>query len=182
VVEFISEIFGKFDELTSTYNIYKVETVGDAYIAGQAEHTLTDENSPATVVRFGLEMVLAVHAWSRRHGEKVSCRVGVHHGDCIGGIVGIRMQRYHLFGRLMSDVEVLESTAPEGGVQVSSICKEAVDHDCKVNENAAQVFEGLELRACEKDSLTTSKGELHQFEEVGGRTFIVHHPSGKHKF
>lgn len=33
--------------------------------------------------------------------------------------MGTEMQRYHLFGKLMTEVEVLESTAPEGRVQVS---------------------------------------------------------------
>ena len=29
-------------------------------------------------------------------------------GECIGGIVGIDMQRYHLFGTLMHQLELLE--------------------------------------------------------------------------
>eukprot|EP00438_Fugacium_kawagutii_P005497 Skav227041 [mRNA] locus=scaffold72:374131:380220:+ [translate_table: standard] len=53
-----------------------------------------------------------------KDGWSVSCRVGIAHGECIGGIVGTEMQRYHLFGELMSELEVLESTAPEGCVQV----------------------------------------------------------------
>merc|ERR1711862_714241 len=87
---------------------------GDAYIAGQADEPLTLTNKPISVVLFGLDMVRSTHEWSRSIGESVSCRVGVHTGECIGGIVGTEMQRYHLFGALMSGVEVLESTAPEG--------------------------------------------------------------------
>merc|ERR1711974_207290 len=47
VVNLIEDLFGAFDTLTGKYGIYKVETVGDAYIAGMAEHTLTARNSPA---------------------------------------------------------------------------------------------------------------------------------------
>lgn len=50
VVQFISELFGLFDDLTDKREIYKVETVGDAYIAGQAENPLTLRNSPLSVV------------------------------------------------------------------------------------------------------------------------------------
>lgn len=114
VVKFIGELFGLFDALTDRYEIYKVETVGDAYIAGQAEAPLTSKNKPINVLLFGLDMVKATHEWSRGMGENVSCRVGVHSGECIGGIVGTEMQRYHLFGGLMRGLEVLESTAPEG--------------------------------------------------------------------
>lgn len=168
VVEFIGELFGAFDALTDEYEIYKVETVGDAYIAGQADVPLTYKNSPVSVVLFGLDMIRATHEWSRKRGENVSCRVGVHSGECVGGIVGSEMQRYHLFGRLMTGLEVLESTAPEGRVQVSIACKEAVE--CQLREEGREVsmFEPRQ-----EARLTTSKGEVHEFEEVGGPTFVA---------
>jgi len=168
VVEFISELFGAFDELTDTYEIYKVETVGDAYIAGQADVPLTYKNLPLSVVLFGLEMIRAVHEWSRNRGFCISCRVGVHTGKCVGGIVGTEMQRYHLFGRLMSGLEVLESTAPEGRVQVSIACKEAVEGQLRAEGREVNIFEPRQ-----ETRLTTSKGEIHEFDEVGGPTFIA---------
>jgi guanylate cyclase len=170
VVRFIGELFGLFDDLTDKYEIYKVETVGDAYIAGQAESPLTEKNKPISVVLFGLDMVRKTHEWARGMGENVSCRVGVHSGECIGGIVGTEMQRYHLFGDLMSGLEVLESTAPEGKVQVSKACKEACE--------GQMVAESLPMEAMmfeerTEDCLKTSKGERHEFDEIGGRSYTV---------
>ena len=170
VVEFIGELFGIFDELTDKHEVYKVETVGDAYIAGQAEAPLTYKNSPLCVVRFGLEMVQKTNKWSRDRKEQVSCRVGVHSGECIGGIVGTEMQRYHLFGKLMTEVEVLESTAPEGRVQVSRACKDAVDKQMRL-EGMPESLAMFEERS--EETLRTSKGEEHSYDEVGGRTFVV---------
>jgi len=170
VVRFVGELFGKFDDLTDKHEIYKVETVGDAYIAGQADKPLTYKNSPLSVVQFGLDMVRATHDWARSKGEVVSCRVGVHTGECIGGIVGTEMQRYHLFGNLMTILEVLESTAVEGRVQVSPACKEAVTVDMKemgIPKEAAMFDERTD------PELRTSKGEIHEYSEVGGRTFLV---------
>jgi len=170
VVKFISEVFGRFDALTDKHRVYKVETVGDAYIAGQADRPLTLENSPLDVVLFALDMVKATHHWSRRRGQRVSCRVGVHHGFVIGGIVGTEMQRYHLFGEMMTVVEVLESTAPEGGVQASAACR------CAILEQMEefQVPQQLALFIEREDKfLRTSKDEVHHYDEVGGRTFLV---------
>merc|ERR1712050_339031 len=126
VVEMISAIFGRFDELTDQYGIYKVETQGDAYIAARAEWPLTDRNSPYLVARFAMEMIKATEEWCQQDHHCVRCRVGVHTGECVGGIIGIEMQRYHLFGRLTRVVEVLESTAPEGRVQVSTACRNSI--------------------------------------------------------
>merc|ERR1712032_320550 len=125
--DFINEIFGAFDELAGEYQVYKVETVGDAYLAGVAEQPLTETNMPIQVLLFGLQMVRAVDKWAMSKAVQVSCRVGIHYGECIGGIVGADMQRYHLFGNLLVGLEILESTAPEGRVQVSEACKLELD-------------------------------------------------------
>merc|ERR1712113_885772 len=101
---------------------------------------------------------------------EIGLRVGVHHGECIGGIVGTEMQRYHLFGDLMSGVEVLESTAPEGKVQVSQACKEAVEYQMR-QEGITEKVMLFEMRM--EPQLTTSKGEVHTYEEIGGRTYVV---------
>jgi len=170
VVKFIGELFGLFDELTDKYEIYKVETVGDAYIAGQAETPLTSKNKPINVLLFGLDMVKATHEWSRSMGENVSCRVGVHSGECIGGIVGTEMQRYHLFGGLMRGLEVLESTAPEGRVQVSQACKKFCENQMR-EENIST--EAIKFEARTEPCLKTSKGEEISYDEVDGGTFTV---------
>merc|ERR1719240_421356 len=165
VVDFISELFGMFDVLTDKYEVYKVETVGDAYIAGMADQPLTLKNSPINVILFGMAMVEKVREWSNKRGFNVNCRVGVNHGECIGGIVGADMQRYHLFGDLMTGLEVLESTAPEAGVQVSKACKEEIDRQIQ-EQGEVKDFPGFQERT--DKNLKTSKGEIHEYDEIGG--------------
>lgn len=177
VVKFIGELFGLFDELTEKHEVYKVETVGDAYIAGHADLPLSLKNSPLSVVLFGLEMISATHAWSQRAGLPVNCRVGVHSGECIGGIIGTEMQRYHLFGALMSSLDLIESTAPEGQVQISLECKTHVERQMQ-EEGIPKEIADFEPRR--QEVLTTSKGEVHQFSEVGGPTYVVRSRSKLH--
>jgi class 3 adenylate cyclase len=172
VVTFMGELFGAFDELTDKHGVYKVETIGDAYIAGMAEEPLTQRNSPTSVVLFGLDMVRAVDKWAKGMGVSVACRVGIHYSECIGGIVGFEMQRYHLFGDLLIALEVLESTGIEGRVQVSKACKEECDREMREDSSVShQEQMSFELRADE--TLLTSKGDPHSYDEVGGRTYLV---------
>eukprot|EP00438_Fugacium_kawagutii_P021119 Skav213909 [mRNA] locus=scaffold1439:202030:204561:- [translate_table: standard] len=166
VVKAVSDLFGMFDDLADQYGIYKVETIGDAYIAGQAEPPLTLQNFPPNVIRFGLKMVQATQSWSSQSGELIGVRVGVHSGECIGGIVGIDRQRYHLFGRLIHQLELLESTAPANCVQASRSCRLAVEAASR-EENEFEFVERPE------PCLFTSKGEPHQYDDVGGRTHLV---------
>jgi len=177
VVEFMSELFGDFDELTNIHQVYKIETIGDAYIAGVAETPLTAENSPVNVVLFGLAMVRSVAKWAKKQNiQGITCRVGVHHGECIGGVVGTRMQRYHLFGDLLVGLDILESTAPEGQVQMSEACKFEIERDLRetaAERNEAKRNDVLDWQLRDVTELRTSKGEVHSFKEVGGPTYIV---------
>mmetsp|Transcript_138086 Transcript_138086/g.385235 ORF Transcript_138086/g.385235 Transcript_138086/m.385235 type:complete len:1045 (+) Transcript_138086:117-3251(+) len=170
VVGIICELFARFDNLADRYGIYKVETVGDAYIAGQAEAPLTSRNSPASVAAFGLGMIEETHQWSEERGFAINCRVGIHTGECVGGVVGMGMQRYHLFGRMMSSLEVLESTAPQGEAQISKACKEAIEHEVREDSDVDMAFL-FQMR--EEPVLRTSKGVEYDYSEVGGCTFIL---------
>jgi class 3 adenylate cyclase len=186
VVEFVSELFGTFDRLCDKYMVYKVETIGDAYIAGQGvvqmvvdgkmelTSTLTKTYDPTSVLMLAVNMIKETQIWSSRIGEDVNCRVGAHTGSCIGGMVGKEMQRYHLFGHFMSCLEGLESTAPKGQVQVSNACKKVLDELVERGEFLKEYeFEGVKLVEREGE-LTTSKGELVPPEDVGGvPTYVV---------
>ena len=81
--------------------------------------------------------VQATAKWTerlRQRGESykdanVRCRVGVHHGECVGGIVGTGMMRYHLFGEFMSIVDILEATSKEGVCQISDSCRKQIESE-----------------------------------------------------
>lgn len=168
VVEIISDLFGRFDMLADRYGVYKVETVGDAYIAGQGGYPLTQIHSARDVLKFAIGMVHATAAWSEglRMDEDVTCRVGVHTGPCVGGIVGNDMQRYHLFGPLTTCLEVLESTSHPGSVHVSRACKEAVE---AWQGSHAPAEAALHFEARTGDGLLGAKGDVYPFSAAGGR-------------
>ncbi|CAK0907469.1 unnamed protein product, partial [Prorocentrum cordatum] len=171
VVELVSDLFGRFDGLSDVYRICKIETVGDAYIAGQAARPLTSVYRPVSVVLFASEIVEAVRGWSRDMGVPLDCRVGVHTGECVGGVVGAEMKRYHLFGHMLSALELLESTAPTGQVHLSGACLRALQAQA-----TAEGF-GDEVVVCTPRTelvLKTSKGDLVLYQDIGGApTFVV---------
>jgi len=171
VMALICEVFCDFDNLADKFSMHKVETVGDAYIAAQAEQPLTFSKSPLSAVHFGLAMLSATEAWSEARRHTVKCRVGIHYGQCMGGVVGESMMRYHLFGQMMTIVEVLESTAPEGGLQVSHTCRSAVEKE--VGKRAMSRSLGMKFSQRLEPVLTTSKGTVHTYDEVTGPTFLV---------
>ncbi|CAK0817387.1 unnamed protein product [Prorocentrum cordatum] len=171
VVELVSELFGRFDDLSDVYKICKIETVGDAYIAGQAARPLTSVYRPISVVVFAVEIVQAVRSWSRERDVPLDCRVGVHTGGCVGGVVGVEMKRYHLFGHLLTVLELLESTAPTGQVHLSRACMQALEEQACAESLCSEI---LVCAPREELALKTSKGDPVLYHDIGGApTFVV---------
>merc|ERR1712176_325577 len=104
---------------------------------------------------------------------------------CVGGIVGIEMQRYHLFGEITRVVEFLESTAPENRVQVSTACHDAVMRERMPACNTSNMTfrppstrtvasaSSLEFEPRPEKHLSTSKGDIVEYDEVHGPTYLV---------
>eukprot|EP00927_Polykrikos_kofoidii_P040801 TRINITY_DN34812_c0_g1_i1.p1 TRINITY_DN34812_c0_g1~~TRINITY_DN34812_c0_g1_i1.p1 ORF type:complete len:1263 (-),score=169.44 TRINITY_DN34812_c0_g1_i1:35-3823(-) len=186
VVAIIGELFRIFDSIAREFDVYKVETARDDYLGAQGDLPLTKTNRPLGVVIFAWRVVEAMKQWrlpqsiERLHDAadmSLSCRAGVHTGECLGGTVGERMQRYQLFGRLLSEVEMLEATAPPGVVQLSDACKQAVAVQIQEEGVPSDV---ISLRASEAPVLETSKGETVPYELVGGMpTHLMENSSPK---
>jgi len=174
VVQLVEEIFRIFDGLTDRYGVYKIETVGDAYIAGMADPPLTSRHSPVTVLRLALAMVAKAEAWSALRGEEVRLRIGIHSGECVGGVVGKDMQRYHLFGPLCSCLDIVEGTSEPGRVQISTACFKELQRELGLcwAERVMNIADCRILCRTE-EHLTTSKGEIHRYSEVGGKTYFL---------
>ena len=54
----------------------------------------------------------------------VQIRVGIHSGDCVAGVVGVKDPRYHLFGPNVSKAMQMESHGIPGKIHIS---KDSVD-------------------------------------------------------
>ncbi|UPR01692.1 nucleotide cyclase [Chloropicon primus] len=105
---FLNDLFVTFDQLCDDFNVYKVETVGDCYVAtvgvvtgnceidaeshGRAENTID-------MIGFAKAMV-----WGSREVTKpvvntpATLRVGVHTGSCISGVIGTKVPKFSIMG------------------------------------------------------------------------------------
>uniref|UniRef100_A0A182KCL4 Guanylate cyclase soluble subunit beta-1 n=1 Tax=Anopheles christyi TaxID=43041 RepID=A0A182KCL4_9DIPT len=98
IVKMLNELYTIFDELTdskSNSNIYKVETVGDKYMAVSG---LPDEceNHAKCIARLALDMLdMAKNVMMGTEAMKIT--IGIHSGEVVTGVIGNRMPRYCLF-------------------------------------------------------------------------------------
>eukprot|EP00929_Paragymnodinium_shiwhaense_P106999 TRINITY_DN72939_c0_g1_i1.p1 TRINITY_DN72939_c0_g1~~TRINITY_DN72939_c0_g1_i1.p1 ORF type:complete len:1294 (-),score=169.11 TRINITY_DN72939_c0_g1_i1:134-4015(-) len=182
VVCVVNGLFSIFDGLVDHYGLYKMEMIGDAYIcvSGLPDYN-QGRHSAAAALLLGCELVQAVARYKTLCSlpKTLGLRAGVHSGSCVGGIVGSTMQRYHLFGRTMRIVELLESSAPTNGVHLSESTQLSV-----VREISAGDIDDAALRIIPRPPghLETSKGQAIAAEDVDFlNTFLLDFESAPHQ-
>ena len=125
VVAILNVLFSSFDAMTDKYHVYKVETIGDAYLAcsGVVEER---EDHTKMLVECGLAMRRVTRLFQTPDHAPIVVRVGIHTGFVIAGVVGRKMPRYHLFGETVSIAEEMEQRAPAGHVTISDATLKAM--------------------------------------------------------
>ncbi|XP_046625516.1 soluble guanylate cyclase 88E isoform X2 [Neodiprion virginianus] len=134
VVSMLNAMYSIFDTLTERNRVYKVETIGDAYMvvsgAPDKEHDHADR-----VCDMALDMVEAITDLKDPSTDQhLQIRVGVHSGAVVAGIVGLKMPRYCLFGDSVNTASRMEATSEAMQIHISQPTKELLSSSYKVTE------------------------------------------------
>ncbi len=122
LVEAINHYFKAFDEIISRYDIEKIKTIGDSYMAAGGL-PIPDPQSVRNVVLAALDMqdaVLQDHLTSMVDGNSFKMRVGIHTGPVVAGIVGVKKFQYDIWGDTVNTASRVESNGAVGKVNISA--------------------------------------------------------------
>ncbi len=123
--ELVAEIntcFSAFDHIMQHYNVEKIKTIGDAYMA--AGGLPTPNNTHAEdVVKAALEIqdFMRRHKAEREAAGKLffEIRIGIHTGPVVAGIVGVKKFAYDIWGDTVNTASRMESSGTVGMVNIS---------------------------------------------------------------
>jgi adenylate cyclase len=125
LVDELDKFFFKFDSLVEEFNIEKIKTIGDAYMAAGGIPGRNRTN-PVEVVMAAIMIMQYMKRLKKDNEYFWDLRIGIHTGPVIAGVVGQKKLSYDIWGDSVNIASRMESSGEAGKINISGSTYEYV--------------------------------------------------------
>lgn len=82
VIDMLNELYTCFDSIIAHYDVYKVETIGDAYLVVSGLPIRNGDNHAGEIASMSLKLLSAILSFKIKHrpDDTLKLRIGIHSG------------------------------------------------------------------------------------------------------
>ena len=129
LVKSLDNLFREFDKIIEKYEIEKIKTMGDAYMAVGGV-PLRDKENPINCVLAALEIQRFMERLKQESIERGEgfweLRIGIHTGDVIAGVIGSKRIAYDVWGSTVNVAQRIETSGETWKVNISESTYEQI--------------------------------------------------------
>lgn len=141
LVRFLDRLYTTFDRLVDRHGLEKIKTTGDSYMVVSGVPTPRSDHVQA-IAELALDMSKAVAGLRDPRGNPVPLRMGIAAGPVVAGVVGARKFFYDVWGDAVNVAARMETTDPEGRIQVPENVFEQLRDDFILEERGEVDIKG----------------------------------------
>ncbi|XP_041377290.1 uncharacterized protein LOC121389705 [Gigantopelta aegis] len=125
LVSFLNDLYTMFDKIMESYDVFKVHTTGDAYtVIGGLR--MPSRHHAEHVATLALDMLCSMVNFKIRFNPNkiLEIRIGVHTGPVVGGVIGLTVPRYCIFGQAVTAAQNIHESSVAFKIHLSQTTAE----------------------------------------------------------
>ncbi|MEE8328156.1 MAG: adenylate/guanylate cyclase domain-containing protein [Nitrosomonadaceae bacterium] len=119
MVVLLNNVFSSFDSLVEKYNLEKIKTIGDAYMAAGGLNNVHSDYV-AAMADMTLEMTKLITEKPEFRKYNLGLHIGISTGPLVGGVIGTKRLVYDLWGDTVNIASRLSTYGISGKIQVDT--------------------------------------------------------------
>lgn len=144
IIYYLNEYFIFFDKIVEQYKLEKIKTIGDGYLAVSGLSS-NSENHAINALNACWEIrSFVIQNWNIKK-LPWRCRIGLHSGPLISGVIGKLKYAYDIFGDTVNIASRMEKYGIPNEINISETTKELIKNFFDYKYNATLKFPNQRL-------------------------------------
>lgn len=128
LIDLLSQVFLRFDQLAEKYHVEKIKTIGDAYMVISGAPIVCADHAHR-IAAMAIEMQSALNDVAIKTGVDLHMRIGINTGPVVAGVIGSSKFSYDLWGDTVNMASRMENTCMTDAIQVTQATQSLLQSD-----------------------------------------------------